>query len=132
MKEYICKKCGAVNHIKLEKKGTATGIYCTLCDSWLKWIGKDEIKFAEQIINSNKEQQVQNQDNPVEKKSPAQERVEQELAELKKKKNKLFTFAGTNKYKSLSIKQRDLLSKQYNIMIDYIKILEERLNNWED
>ena len=40
--------------------------------------------------------------------------------------------AGTNKYKSLSIKQRDLLSKQYNIMIDYIKILEERLNNLKE
>lgn len=130
MKEYVCKKCGAVNHIRLEKKGTATGIYCTLCDSWLKWIGKDELKFAEQIINSNNSNEEQTKSNN--KKTTAKERVEVELAELIERKDKLFRYLDIDKFKFLSHTQRDLLCRQYNIMIEYIEILEERLKNWED
>lgn len=130
MKEYVCKKCGAVNHIRLEKKGTATGIYCTLCDSWLKWIGKDEIKFAEQIINSNNSNEEQTKLNN--KKTTEKERVESELAELIERKDKLFRYLDIDKFKFLSHTQRDLLCRQYNIMIEYIEILEERLKNWED
>lgn len=49
MKEYQCK-CGASNKIKLEHKGTATGLYCTECGRWIKWVNKDEQKVVEHII----------------------------------------------------------------------------------
>lgn len=128
MKEYICKKCGAINDIKIVKKGTQTGLYCKLCGNWIKWIGKEEMMFAEQIISSNNS----NETKPNNQKTTAKERVEQELLELIDRKNKLYDFVGTSKYAKLSAKSKELLSKQYNIMIEYIKILEERLNNWED
>lgn len=128
MKEYICKKCGAVNEIKLVKKGTQTGLYCKLCGNWIKWIGKDEMMFAEQIINSNNsnESKLNNQ------KTTAKERVEAELAEVTDRKNKLYYFVGTSKYAKLSAKSKELLSKQYNIMLEYIKVLLDCLDNWEE
>lgn len=128
--KYECKKCGAVNDIELVKKGAQTGLYCKLCGTWIKWIGKDEMMFAEQIIRSNNSNEVPK--NEKNQKTTAKERFETELAEVTDRKNKLYDFVGTSKYAKLSAKSKDLLSKQYNIMIEYIKILEERLNNWED
>lgn len=130
MKQYECKKCGAVNDIELVKKGTQTGLYCKLCSTWIKWIGKDEMMFAEQIIRSNNSNEVAK--NEKNRKTTAKERVEVELAEVTDRKKKLYDFVGTSKYAKLSAKSKDLLSKQYNIIIEYIKILQERLNNWED
>lgn len=130
MKEYVCKKCGAVNDIELVIKGTQTGLYCKLCATWIKWIGKDELKFAEQIINSNNSNEEQTKSNN--KKTTAKERVETELAELIERKDKLFRYLDIDKFKFLSHTQRDLLCRQYNIMIEYIEILEERLKNWEE
>lgn len=128
MKEYVCKKCGAINDITLVKKGMQTGLYCKLCGNWIKWIGKDEMMFAEQIINSNNS----NESKPNNQKTTAKQRVEVELAELIKRKDKLFNYLDMDKFKLLSQTQRDLLCKQYNIMIEYIKVLEDRLNNWEE
>ena len=70
----------------------------------------------------------------VEKSEPttAKERVETELAELVERKDKLFNFLTTYKYDMLDVKSKDLLNKQLGIMIDYIDVLEERLNNWEE
>lgn len=130
MKQYECKKCGAVNDIELVTKGNQTGLYCKLCGTWIKWIGKDEMMFAEQIIRSNNSNEVPK--NEKNQKTTAKERVEVELAEVTDRKKKLYDFVGTSKYAKLSAKSKDLLSKQYNIMIEYIKILQERLNNWED
>ncbi len=128
MKQYECKKCGAVNDIELVTKGTQTGLYCKLCGTWIKWVGKDEMMFAEQIINSNNsnESKLNNQ------KTTAKERVEAELAEVTDRKNKLYYFVGTSKYAKLSAKSKELLSKQYNIMLEYIKVLLDRLDNWEE
>lgn len=41
MKDYVCK-CGAINKVELRPQGNATGLYCTECGKWLKWVGKDE------------------------------------------------------------------------------------------
>lgn len=68
----------------------------------------------------------------VEKIEPktAKERVETELAELKERRDKLFNFFATSKHDMLTIKSKELLNKQYLIMCDYIKVLEERLRTW--
>lgn len=70
----------------------------------------------------------------VEKSEPktAKERVKAELVESIDKKNKMLYFLLTDKYDMLSTKSKELLIKQLGIMIDYVDILEERLNNWED
>lgn len=60
------------------------------------------------------------------------ERVEIELVESIDKKNKMLYFLLTDKYDMLSTKSQELLIKQLGIMIDYVDILEERLNNWEE
>lgn len=130
MKQYECKKCGAVNDIELVTKGTQTGLYCKLCGTWIKWVGKDEMMFAEQIIRSNNSNEEQTKLNS--RKTSAKQRVEAELVELVERKDKLFNFVGTSKYATLSTISKKLLFKQYSVMIDYIDILQERLNNWED
>lgn len=49
---YACKKCGSVN-LRLENKGTATGLYCNDCNSWIKWISKKELTQVQNEIEKN-------------------------------------------------------------------------------
>lgn len=39
----ICK-CGG-NEFFTEEHGNQTGIYCSACGKWQKWLGKDEIRL---------------------------------------------------------------------------------------
>lgn len=49
---YVCKKCGSVN-LRLENKGTATGLYCNDCNSWIKWVSKKELAQVQNEIEKN-------------------------------------------------------------------------------
>lgn len=49
---YQCKKCGSVN-LRLENKGTATGLYCNSCNSWIKWVSKKELTQVQNEIEKN-------------------------------------------------------------------------------
>lgn len=46
---YACKKCGSVN-LRLENKGTAIGLYCNDCNSWIKWVSKKELTQVQNKI----------------------------------------------------------------------------------
>ena len=43
IKDYKCK-CGSEN-VFLEENGSQTGIYCSECGKWIKWVTKDEIRL---------------------------------------------------------------------------------------
>lgn len=49
---YTCKKCGSVN-LRLEERGTATGLYCNDCNSWIKWVSKKELTQVQNEIEKN-------------------------------------------------------------------------------
>ncbi len=49
---HQCKKCGSVN-LRLENKGTATGLYCNSCNSWIKWVSKKELTQVQNEIEKN-------------------------------------------------------------------------------
>lgn len=49
---YACKKCGSLN-LRLENKGTATGLYCNDCNSWIKWVSKKELTQVQNEIEKN-------------------------------------------------------------------------------
>lgn len=46
MYQNCCKKCGSTS-LHTEVKGNNTGLYCDDCGSWVKWIGKDELRAFE-------------------------------------------------------------------------------------
>ena len=41
--KWVCK-CGGMEFFTKEK-GTHTGLYCTDCGKWQKWLNKDEVRF---------------------------------------------------------------------------------------
>lgn len=49
---HQCKKCGGMN-LRLENKGTATGLYCNSCNSWIKWVSKKELTQIQNEIEKN-------------------------------------------------------------------------------
>lgn len=51
MKEFRCKKCNSKD-LFIRKNGNNTGLYCSDCGSWIKWLGKAEIQLAERFIAS--------------------------------------------------------------------------------
>ena len=73
-------------------------------------------------------------------KKTAKDRVEEELAELTERNEKLACLLGKIKSEnweahkkllnSLSNEQKKLLKKQYRIQKDYIRVLEKRLKIW--
>lgn len=48
MNNFVCKKCGAKHNYTLQETtvgtGIATGLYCSFCGAWQKWIGQKELK----------------------------------------------------------------------------------------
>lgn len=46
MYQNCCKKCGSLD-LYIEVKGSNTGLYCSDCGAWIKWLGKDEIRAFE-------------------------------------------------------------------------------------
>lgn len=59
------------------------------------------------------------------------ERVEIELHDLEEKAVKLEEFINSDKFDKLSLRMRELLSKQFGYMYGYAIILRERLKIWE-
>ncbi len=54
-------------------------------------------------------------------------RMIEELADLRKKYEKLYAYLGTNSAKTLNECETYLLYRQKDIMLEYIKVLEARL-----
>ncbi|MCM1225975.1 MAG: hypothetical protein NC320_00945 [Clostridium sp.] len=46
MKQIVCKKCGSVS-LYTELKGNNTGLYCSECGAWIKWLNKNELRAFE-------------------------------------------------------------------------------------
>lgn len=40
---YTCSKCNS-NNFHTEQKGSQTGLYCSNCGKWVKWLGQDELR----------------------------------------------------------------------------------------
>ena len=50
---FICSKCnGTFTFIK--KNNTQTGLYCSDCGKWIKWLGKEEIRLYEKKLEMDK------------------------------------------------------------------------------
>jgi len=50
---FICSKCnGTFTFIK--KNNTQTGLYCSKCGKWIKWLGKEEIRLYERKLEMDK------------------------------------------------------------------------------
>jgi len=50
---FICSKCsGTFTFIK--KNNTQTGLYCSKCGKWIKWLGKEELRLFERKLELNK------------------------------------------------------------------------------
>lgn len=56
MSKYQCSKCNCEN-MYTEKQGNNTGLYCSNCGKWQRWLGKDELRAFE---HSQKEVQASN------------------------------------------------------------------------
>jgi uncharacterized Zn finger protein (UPF0148 family) len=54
-----CKKCGSIN-LFTNENGTQVGLYCSDCGAWIKWLGKEEKRLAEQQIETNKNININN------------------------------------------------------------------------
>ncbi len=46
MNQKFCKKCGSVS-LYTELKGNQTGLYCSDCGAWIKWLNKNERRAFE-------------------------------------------------------------------------------------
>jgi len=50
---FVCNKCnGTFTFIK--KNNTQTGLYCSDCGKWIKWLGKEEIRLYERQLEMDK------------------------------------------------------------------------------
>lgn len=54
MYQNCCKKCGSLD-LHTEISGNNTGLYCSDCGAWIKWLGKGELRAFE---NSKKEMNI--------------------------------------------------------------------------
>lgn len=43
MYQNCCKKCGSIE-LFTNVKGSNTGLYCSDCGSWIKWLSKNELR----------------------------------------------------------------------------------------
>lgn len=66
MKQYNCK-CGNTEFFTKES-GRATGLYCTKCGKWIKWLGKDELRLFEyeQSVKTEKSERKYTKDEVAE------------------------------------------------------------------
>lgn len=55
MYQNCCKKCGSIE-LHTEVKGSNTGLYCSDCGAWVKWLGKDELRAFENAKIKENEQ----------------------------------------------------------------------------
>ena len=59
-----------------------------------------------------------------------QERVLEERAQLNDRLNKLDAWLYTEKFNCLSLDDQDLLITQQRIMVEYLDVLDQRINNF--
>jgi hypothetical protein len=65
MYQNCCKKCGSLD-LHTEVKGSNTGLYCSDCGVWIKWLGKDELRaFENAKIKENERVHVNLVDNAL-------------------------------------------------------------------
>lgn len=57
--EFKCNKCGSSNYTT-EKHGNNTGLYCSGCGKWYKWLNKDEVRVYSQKYKEEKEERIFN------------------------------------------------------------------------
>lgn len=57
--EFKCNKCGSNNYM-IEKHGNNTGLCCSDCGKWQKWLTKDEIRVYSKLNRT--EQSKENTD----------------------------------------------------------------------
>ena len=56
MYQNCCKKCGSIE-LHTEVKGNNTGLYCSNCGKWQRWLGKDELRaFEHSMREATKEE----------------------------------------------------------------------------
>lgn len=53
MKNYACEKCGSMD-LFIKSNGSQTGLYCSDCGKWIKWVSKSELPLVEKFIEDNK------------------------------------------------------------------------------
>lgn len=54
MYQNCCKKCGSIS-LHTKEKGNNTGLYCDDCGTWIKWLGKDELRAFEYAKQTEKQ-----------------------------------------------------------------------------
>ena len=65
MYQNCCNKCGSLD-LYTEAKGSNTGLYCSDCGAWIKWLSKDEIRaFENAKIKESKQVHVNLVDDAV-------------------------------------------------------------------
>ena len=50
---YKCNRCGSIDFYT-EPRGCNIGLFCSMCDKWEKWLGKDEAFLFEHNKATNK------------------------------------------------------------------------------
>lgn len=53
MYQKCCNKCGSID-LYIKEKGNQTGLYCSDCGAWVKWLSKDEKRAFEHIKENEK------------------------------------------------------------------------------
>ena len=51
MYQNCCKKCGSLQ-LHTEIKGNNTGLFCSDCGAYIKWLGKDELRAFENSLKN--------------------------------------------------------------------------------
>ena len=60
MREKCCNKCGS-KELYIKEKGNQTGLYCSDCGAWIKWLSKNEKRvFMNKEIKIDKEIKANN------------------------------------------------------------------------
>ena len=57
--EFKCNRCGSKNYM-IEKHGNSTGLYCSDCGKWHKWLNKNEVRVYSQKYKEKKKERVFN------------------------------------------------------------------------
>lgn len=73
MYQNCCKKCGSVD-LFTEVKGNNTGLYCSDCGAWIKWLNKNELRAFEHATTK--------QENAIIDETVAYAKLEWEYAKL--------------------------------------------------
>jgi len=50
---FVCSKCNGT-YTFIKKNNTQTGLYCSKCGKWIKWLGKEELRLYERQLEMDK------------------------------------------------------------------------------